>query len=228
MADKPLTPLQIELREAMAEWGCPLCRLAARAEQAYIASVNHERVTDVRTREVLKASRGLCARHSRAWQALNGSALGIAIVYQGAVRDLLRDTERLGGGGWFRRGDEAVRLAERLEAHGPCPACILGEETARRFGGLLLKELASAEVQAALRDCGGLCLPHLRMVLRLPGAGGVYRTLIAVQREAWQKLWDALEAFIRKSDYRFRHEPMSADEESSWFRALDLLTGLER
>ena len=65
MSNDTLSPLQIGLREAMAEWGCPLCRLAERAEGAYIDSLNYERVLDLNTRDALKASRGLCARHSR-------------------------------------------------------------------------------------------------------------------------------------------------------------------
>lgn len=225
--DKELSVVQIELRDAMVGWGCPLCRLEARAEKAYIDSLNYERVLDVPTRDALKASRGLCASHGRAWQALQGSALGIAIVYRVSVLDLLRDTEALEppSRSLLRRASGPVQAAAALEASGPCPACTLLEDTARGFADLLLKDLKSAEVQDLLRDCGGLCLPHLRMTLARPGAGKTYKTLIAVQRQAWTALMAELDEFIRKNDHRFRHEPMES-ERDAWLRALDVMSGL--
>ena len=64
----------------MASQGCPLCRLATKAERTFIDSLNYERVLDLKTRDALKASRGLCDQHSRVWQNVQGSALGVAIV----------------------------------------------------------------------------------------------------------------------------------------------------
>ena len=84
MKTKPeFAPLQIELREAMTSWGCPLCRLSAKAEQAYIKSLNYERILDIKTRDALKASRGLCKTHTRQWEALQGSAFGISYRLSG-------------------------------------------------------------------------------------------------------------------------------------------------
>lgn len=225
--DKELSPLQIELREAMAEWGCPLCRLETRAERLYLDSLNYERVLDLPTRDALKASRGLCAHHSRGWQALQGSALGIAIVYRVSVLDLLRDTDvsEKPTVSLLRRTGGPTKVATALEASGPCPACALLEDTSRRFGDLLLKELKFDAVQRLLRDCGGLCLPHLRTTLSRPGAGKTYKTLIEVQRQAWTALMAELDEFIRKNDYRFRHEPMES-ERDAWMRALDVMIGL--
>jgi len=221
------TPLQFELREAMTGWGCPLCRLEARAEKAYIDSLNYERVLDIPTRDALKAARGLCAQHTRAWQALQGSALGMAIVYRVAVLDLLRATEGLEEAprSLLRRASGPAQAVASLDASGLCPACALLADTARNFADLLLKDLKSADVQALLRDCGGLCLPHLRMTLARPGAGRTYKTLIDVQRQAWTALMAELDEFIRKNDHRFRHEPMET-EHDSWLRALDVMVGL--
>jgi hypothetical protein len=225
--DKELSPLQIELREAMADWGCPLCRLEMRAERLYLDSLNYERVLDLPTRDALKSSRGLCAHHSRGWQTLQGSALGIAIVYRVSVLDLLRatDTPEKPPTSLLRRATGPAQVATALESSGPCPACALLEDTSRRFGDLLLKELKSDEVQRLLCDCGGLCLPHLRTTLSRPGADKTYNILIAVQRRAWTALMAELDEFIRKNDYRFRHEPMES-ERDAWLRALDVMVGL--
>ncbi len=226
--NETLAPLQIELREAMAGWGCPLCRLADRAERNFIDSLSYERVLDLKTRAALQAARGLCAAHSRQWQNLQGGALGVAIVYRVAVLDLLRETEAAmqPSGGFLRRGrTEAGQLARDLETTGPCPVCEIGQGTAQRFAELLLKDIAVPEVQTLLRDCGGLCLPHLRMTLSQPGAGKVSRLLLEAQRAAWQRLIGEVDEFIRKNDYRFRHEALTNQEADSWIRAIDTLIG---
>jgi len=228
MRDKTLSPLQIELREAMVAWGCPLCRLANRAERAFIDSLNYERVLDLKTRDALKASRGLCASHTRQWRALQGSALSMAIVYRISVLDLLRDTDsrKQNKTSLLRRGGkEATQLAATLESSVPCPACEIGEGTVQRFADLLLKDIVMQDMQALLRECGGLCLPHLRLTLSRPDAAKTYKLLIAVHRDIWETLMGELEEFIRKNDYRFRHEPLTEKEADAWIRALDVIVG---
>lgn len=223
-------PLRAELHDAMEGWGCPLCRLAARAEQAYVASLSYERVLDPATRDALKASRGLCPAHTRDWQHLQGSALGVAIVYRVTLLDLLRETEpgEATGGLLQRKRKEAQALAERLEADGPCPACEVSRGAVARFGEVLLRELPSEDAEARLAACGGLCLPHLRTVLLLPGAGRAQEALIGVQRSVWLRLMAELEEFIRKNDYRFVEERMTEAEATAWTRTLDAIVGLER
>lgn len=223
-----LAPLQIELREVMAKWGCPLCRLSHKAEQAYINSLNYERVLDLNTRDALKASRGLCARHSRDWEVLQGSALGIAIVYRVTVLDLLRDTDpaKIKPQGMFKRGISPDDIAGKLEAHGPCLACDIGEGTVQRFTGLLLQDLHDANVQELLVSCGGLCLPHLRGALSHRIKSSAADILIDLHRQAWQHIMGELEEFIRKNDYRFQDEKLTEAEGSSWSRVLDMIVGL--
>jgi hypothetical protein len=211
----------------MSGQGCPLCRLADRAERHFIDSLSYERVLDLKTRAALQASRGLCASHIRQWQTLQGGALGVAIVYRVAVLDLLRETETSlqPSGGFLRRGCDAAQLARDLESSGPCPVCEIGHSTAQRFAELLLKDIPAAEVQALLQACGGLCLPHLRLTLSQPGAGKASRPLLEAQRAAWQTLMGEMDEFIRKNDYRFRHEALTDAEADSWIRAIDALVG---
>lgn len=229
LAQGNLAPLQVELREAMGRWGCPLCRLSLAAEHTFIASLSYERVLDLKTRDALKASRGLCEQHTRYWQDLQGSALGIAIVYRVSVLDLLRDTDTSKDrvGGIFGQRRRASDIASNLEASGPCPACEIGRQTVARFGQLLLEDIEDAAVQEGLLASGGLCLPHLRTTLRLNGAARTCADLMRVQRAAWSRIMAELEEYIRKNDYRFSHEPMTDAEASSWRRVLDVLQGLQ-
>jgi hypothetical protein len=224
-----LAPLQIELREAMGEWGCPLCRLRNKAEQVYIKSLNYERVLDLKTRDGLKVSRGLCEKHSRAWEDLQGAALGIAIVYRVTVLDLLRDTEssKLKSPGMFTRQSPSTRLAEDLSAHGPCLACEIGEGTVNRFTDLFLQDLHDTEFQNLVSQSGGLCLPHLRKALTHKVNPQTFEILVALHRTVWQKMMGELEEFIRKNDYRFQDERMTDAEGTSWSRVLDMIVGLK-
>ena len=224
-----LAPLQLELRESMGTWGCPLCRLSAKAEQAYIKSLNYERVLDLKTRDGLKISRGLCEQHSREWEELQGSALGIAIVYRVTVLDLLRDTDhsKIKAQGLFKRQSNSADLAEHLDAHGPCLACDIGEGTVNRFTGLLLQDLEDPELQKLLLASGGLCLPHFRSALTHKMHAKKSATLISLHRQAWQKIMGELEEFIRKNDYRFQDEKMTAEEGTSWTRVLDVIVGMK-
>lgn len=224
-----LAPLQIELREAMVSWGCPLCRLSAKAEQAYIKSLNYERVLDLNTRDALKTSRGLCETHSRDWETLQGSALGIAIVYRVTVLDLLRDTDhsKVKPQGIFHRQSSSADLAGQLEPHGPCLACDIDAGTVKRFAGLLVQDIGDPELQKLLLECGGLCLPHLRTALSQKMRASESEALIGVQRQAWQQIMGELEEFIRKNDYRFQDEVLSEEEGSSWSRVLDVIVGMK-
>lgn len=228
MKSKPeLAPLQIELREAMDTWGCPLCRLSAKAEQSYIRSLNYERVLDLNTRDALKKSRGLCERHSRKWEKLQGSALGIAIVYRVTVLDLLRDTEepKIKSQGFLRRLSNSSHLSEDLEAHGTCLACDIGQGTVDRFASLLIQDIDDPELQKSLIGSGGLCLPHLRTALSKKMRTSSSETLISIHRQAWQQMMGELEEFIRKNDYRFQDEKMTEEEGTSWSRVLDMIVG---
>ncbi len=221
----------MELRGAMDGWGCPLCRLVAKAEMTYLDSLNYERVLDFNTWDALQASRGMCEPHSRAWERLSGCALGLAMVNRVVLLNLQRATDPKKSpakSGLFRRAATPAHLAEALESSGECPACTLAADTATRFADVLLKDIRESESQALLRESGGLCLPHLRLTLARPGARRGESDLIAVHREVWAALMAELEEFIRKNDYRFQGEKMTPGESTSWRRALDISVGLKR
>ncbi len=226
MADQTLSPLQHELRATLAQGGCSLCHLAAHAETQFLDSLTYERILDIPTRETLQKARGLCAPHARAWRAVQGCALPVALVYRPIIKDLLAETEPQTARGWFPRAESPHQIAERLGIAAPCPVCRVGEETARRYAEVLLRDLGkdAAGVRAPLIQGGGLCLSHLRLALAASGPAAGYQALIAAQREAWSALMAELDEFIRKNDYRFQGEPMG-DERDSWLRALDALVG---
>src|SRR5262249_12965689 len=84
------TTVAADLRVACAQDRCPICTLVLRSERRFLEALIYEQVNDIGGREVLRASRGFCARHSG---MLVGSpaALGSSII----ARDVLRALQRV-------------------------------------------------------------------------------------------------------------------------------------
>jgi len=226
-----LTPLQMVLRETMEVWGCPLCHLSQQAEETFVRSLSYERVLDLKTRAVLQSSHGLCAAHSRMWLHIKGGSLGVAIVYRDVLRHLIEAGESATepARGFRRRRSSLDGFAAYLSPEEPCPACEIGAATVERFGRLLLEDIEDPDLQALLVSCGGLCVPHLQVVLNNCKATAKARaSLVGVQLVAWQQLLLDLDEFIRKNDYRFCDEVLTEGEGTAWRRVIHVLVGLKK
>ncbi|HEX9115578.1 MAG TPA: DUF6062 family protein, partial [Anaerolineae bacterium] len=214
MPDKT-TPF-FELRDALLAGGCPLCRLGNRAASRYIESALYEGMTNPPLRLRLRAAQGFCRRHAWEMTRMRASVLGTAIVYRDVVNDLIAALEdpAAAPAGFLRRREPQPLPTPEL----PCPACAVGDEEAGRAGEVLRQHLDDAEIAAAYRRSGGLCLPHLRdQLARARGRQGA--TLRAWQLAAYQDLRGQLDELIRKHDYRFQDEPMG-EEGGAWLAAV--------
>lgn len=202
-----------EAREALAQPGCAVCRLALRAVGRYIASVAYEGITDPDIRRDVREARGFCGPHTDRWIAESRSVLGTAIIYRDLLQTSLRDLEegRRRPRGLF--GRRAAPPAPR-----DCPACRTHGRAERLYLEGLLAALRSPEAQrelAAARD--PVCLPHARAAA---AEGGPAAALVVEHaRAAVGRLLETLDEVIRKEDYRFRHEERSPEEQSAPARA---------
>ncbi len=219
MADQDT--LYFELHDALQAGGCPLCRLGRRAATRYIDTLNYEGVNDPGLRRALRNAHGLCHHHAWQWTQMRGGPLGIGIVYQNLVKDVmeaLESPEPVMARGRRNRRQTATRLAA-----GRCPACHAEAEGVERYGLTLLAHLDKPELAEAYAPAGGLCLPHLRTVLALADDAQA-RTVQAWQLAIYRGLYGELAEFIRKHDHRFSQEPFGA-EKDSWTRAVAALAG---
>src|SRR5688572_22418114 len=125
-----------ELREALSQPGCFLCRVLTDVANLYLDSVLWGFVNDPRVRDELNLARGYCQQHG--WLLVrHGAALGAAILMQDVIQTALNVLEaepvessgrfslreigqRLGGVG----PKTASRLAETLSPQTPCPICV--------------------------------------------------------------------------------------------------------
>jgi hypothetical protein len=217
VADKDV--LYHELLEALQTGECPLCNLARRASNSYLHALIYEGVTDVKVREELREARGLCHRHAWRMAGQRGSVLGTAIIYRDVINTLVRTLEAGEGSPTRLFGRREGGLQRALSASQTCPACVLERDSEQRSAKILLRHLEDEAIAAEYLRGSGLCLPHLEISLAHAGQTAS-RTLATLQASTWSRLRDQLDELIRKHDYRFRQEPVSADESVSWQRAV--------
>jgi hypothetical protein len=227
-----------DLRDALAEEGCPVCRLKAREGERYLDSVLYEKVNDPGVRRDVRQARGFCHRHG--WQLVRPSAsLGVAILHRDVIQTVLEALEkasfespsplslqRIQESLDFKEPAAATAgLVDRLEPQQPCPACQQEAEMETIYVKTLLEHLTGEEsLLDAFRSSSGLCLPHFRQALTLMRDEAVFEALVGAQQAICKRLEADLAEFIRKSDQKARGEEWG-DERDAWLRAIAAVSG---
>jgi hypothetical protein len=230
-----------DLRDALTQPGCPVCRLMARDTERYLDGLLWESVNDPGVRHKLREAQGFC--HEHAWQLSRpGASLGVAILMHDVLGSVLGAMEgarfQALPGLSLRRAQESLDpgqpaaatadLVARLTAKAECPACIQVGQMEEIYLSTLNEHLLGEDgLLAAYEVSDGLCLPHFRQTLSSLREEAVFHALLAAQRTIWGRLVEHLGEFIRKNDTRFRDEPWG-DESDAWVRALGALAGARR
>jgi len=221
MRDMTRDPIYHNLVTALPRPGCAICRLAREKVHGYLDALLYENINDAGVRAQLRGAHGFCHRH--AWEAAAlRDALGLAILYRDVVTAIGKEVKhaRSGGRAPLRRllrqdapppGQTAL---QRLTPARPCPACTVETDVADTCLGMLAKHLGQAEMAQAFSASHGLCLPHLRRALALTDDQDVIHTLLAKEGVVIDGLVGELSEFIRKHDYRFRHEGFGAERDA--------------
>ena len=161
---------------ALAEPGCPLCRLVDRGLERYFDSLLWELVNDPGVRQELRASLGLCPRH---WwglvhveQTRTHNVLGLAMLFQDVNEHIAEalgapsseDRSRLSRKG---RRPSWRATAELVGGLARCPACkheAWAEET------YLARLIERLETTALPNSGWSLCPEHLGAAVALRGS----------------------------------------------------------
>ncbi len=214
----PRDSTSFEVREALDQGGCPVCRLALRSVGRWLTSVAYEQINDIELRDRLRAARGFCNVHAHRWLREVGSVLGTAIVYQDLLTAALRelDGENVPRGQRWR----AILGGQGADSEG-CPACAAQAEAEDRYLAALLVTV-SAEPNV-LAESEGLCIRHTRAAQRRGGPGA--ERVVKLTRSAVEQLLAELSEVIHKEDYRFRHEPRTDAERTATARAVARAAG---
>lgn len=216
-----------DLIESFAVNACPICALTRRDVARYLDSHLYEYANTRETHANMRASRGLCAQHSQQLADYPAGVLGVAILHQAVLDELLTLTAapaRANGGFSRWMGGGAPTLADRLEPGAACFVC----DALERAEALHLRALADHILEPALteayRASRGLCLPHFRQCLRAAPSTAAHERLLALQTDIWRALQAELDAFTLKYDVNHADQAMGA-EADSWRRVTEALGG---
>jgi Family of unknown function (DUF6062) len=225
MSETPplLDVFNYDIVAAFARPGCPLCRVVAAADVAWVDAFWREGKSSPAARRAFYGAGGFCRRH--AWllhrlvaEAESGAA--IADLY-GALAE--HDLERL------RRVAEQIRRGRRrprLEREHVCPACIADAESAARKADFLVQALRQAPIRGMYLRSDGLCLCHLRLAVEAAQTHDREIALLLVEDHA-RRLGEVraqLADFDRKRDFRYAAEPKGS-EQRSWTDVIELYVG---
>ena len=191
-----------DLIEAFGQAGCPVCRLATEAVDAYLTSVCYEQVNDLDLREQLRTAGGFCRPHAERFIKQRLGQLAAAIVY----RDVLNTArKRLAGGKVFGGRSKLAALfgggRARPQNAPPCPGCQVEAEAEGRYLAALRNRLREPSVREKYLAGDGLCLPHIDLALQSDDPGAPVLADAAV--EMLGTIVAELDEYIKKHDYRF-------------------------
>jgi hypothetical protein len=196
---------------ALKAGGCPVCRMVGEAVRDYLAHVLREGKAREEVYRRIRDAAGFCEAHTEVLVSLGAESLGDR-------RSLLRLYS------WL-----VADLATGSSPGASCAAC----ETAADYEGACLAALrdfvhptsGDPELRRQYADGPGLCRAHFVAAASRVAENASLQFLAEVQARSWAALSRDLKEYLRKHDYRFRHEPKTAEEETSWIRAVATISG---
>ncbi len=155
-----------------------------------------------------------------------GDGHGVAILYRDFLGHLREEAIAAAG----KRATSVARRNRHgdprlLAPHARCSACESAAQTAEMDLGLLARAEPGSEIGRAARDSRGLCIPHLIQGIAVASAAEECERLLDIYLRGDDRLRNDLDGYLRKQDYRFRHEGLSEEESTSWRRAVHRAIG---
>lgn len=218
-----------EVRDALEQPGCAVCRLALRSVGRFLQAVAYEQVNDPGLRADLRSAMGFCNQHAYRWLREAHNVLGTAFIYRDILLNALQSEPKATGvsnGQWGGLLRALLGADERVTTHVKCPACRAQREAETRYLEALLASAAVDEhTQAAVARSQGLCERHVAWARARGGPGA--DLLTERTRHVLKMLIGELGEVIRKEDYRFRHEARTDGERMAPQRAIAWAAGIE-
>jgi hypothetical protein len=225
-----------DLIETFPKGGCAVCKLVQRDTAQYVDTVLFEYANEPALRARFADGRGVCYDHGLLLKHNKiGNVIGVARLYRESLDALLEVLDAAGTAekreprGLFARkrpDANAVALAERLEPQNGagCMVCDKLIEFEQLYIDMFNRYLGEARFVEALRTSDGVCLPHLRVILRHVEQPDHAQTLVSIQRDVWRSLRDEVALFEDKQNYERLGGGFGA-EADSWVRAILRLAG---
>lgn len=238
--------ITLDLKQALTQPGCAVCRLRSDAELRYIHSLLWEHANTPDTRRHIIASLGYCSRHT--WQTglmeaeEFGVPLGNVIIYHhltsvitSRLTQYAHRVDRKAWPVWRRWLNNLLphrplpRSPDELTPVAACRICQIGERTTSTDIQWLLQGLSQPhhDFRTLYSASDGLCLHHVRQALTQATEqeleGVQYLTENTLARLA--HLQHDLAEFDRKNTLQYQAETKTDQEHNAWQRALMFFGG---
>lgn len=203
----------LELETALAEAGCPLCRVDYIDQRRWMQTFIREGHRDPGVRRRFSASGGFCSAHAELFSEMarqQEKIVVVGVVYRALVDQDLIHLRSL-------REDARGRRRRELRWHsGVCPACFEQERSAESKCFFFCEALADDAFRRRYASSDGLCARHFVSSLeqaterKLPA----YEFLIDDWLERLTSLQAGLSEYHRKRDYRYADEPRGEEQQA--------------
>ncbi len=232
--------LSIErLEQACRKDGCPICRLEHNAAVQSITAFLWEHANDSTAREPVNRSYGLCPPHTRLLVASelssSGNLPGVHMIYEVLARnaslELAKAAKTARRPSFFNRLLPSRKQpgSQLLAPSGNCPICdITQKSTVNNLSVLYEEILANDELRSIYTQSTGICMQHIRQGHTLYGFNHPQAAAFINQHAAdvLQKYRTDMQEYLRKQNWEYRDEGLTADEKTAWLKVLAFFTGL--
>jgi len=192
---------------------CPVCSRVASTVDAWLAALSADtaprHLCNTHTWRLLQVNKrpgvaGVLAPQAvRASQRLQGlKAADVRVIGDAGRLEALLGRPRM------RRAMKAA--AQTLLPEAPCAACALQAAVENETVTAILAGASAGQ------DHSALCVQHFRLALMLASSAGQAALVVESETAALRTLQWNLSEYIRKQDYRFRHEPIGEEAGAPW------------
>lgn len=232
--------LSIEkLEQACRKDGCPICRLEHDAAVQSITAFLWEHANDSTAREPVNRAYGLCPPHTRLLVASelssSGNLPGVHMIYEVLARNASQELAAAAKAArkpslLSRLLPSANRSSHNLLApSGICPICDIAHKSSVNNLSVLYEEIVTnEELRSCYTQSTGICMQHIRQGNALYCAAHPQAAAIINQHAAdtLQKNRADMQEYLRKQNWEYRDEALSAEEKTAWLKVLTFFTGL--
>ncbi len=190
---------------------CPFCHLAVEGNQRYFETLLSDMVNDPGIRSQLRKSGGFCPRHAHDF-ASHRNLLGLSIIMKDIIMTGKEELDNQHSG--------------KLKKHdwSRCPACVAQDHRESLYMDILADNIDDGRMLAAFKSGFGLCMPHLRKMLRRIRDISKRQIFLDAARKRVMNIENDLSEVIRKHDYLSSHESMGGQADA-WMRATRFING---
>ena len=224
-----------DLRDSLAEPGCPVCARVLQAGREVLITLLAERSAGIPEGKKRFPFRGLCNTHAWSVHQIPQKPVGLTESYEDLLRGRIEALQgaiaRAGSSprGWWTRwieswGGRTWAWLSPWRNRRRCPACRAAGAVEERDLGLLLDVISDMEFARAFETSAGLCLPHLTLILRSAPDHSNLPKLLDLHITKAKRLHADLQDFLRQAKAPLVN-PTQEEQDATWGRLLEWTAG---